>query len=70
MVRNARRLKKFEDDLIKNGRRLSFPQTLKIFQGMWKEAKMLGAFRSKNLLEGIDKDIEMAKILNSCSKKS
>ena len=70
MVRNARRLKKFEDDLLKNGRRLSFLQALKIFQGMWNEAKMLGAFRSKNLLEGIDKDIKMARVLNSCSKKS
>ena len=70
MVRNARRLKKFEDDLIRNGERLSFPQALRMFQGMWNEAKTLGVFHPKNLLEGLDKDVEMAKILNSCSKKS
>jgi hypothetical protein len=37
---------------------------------MWKEAVALGAFPPKDPLEGIEVDINIAKILNSCSKKT
>jgi len=37
---------------------------------MWNEGVMLGVLPPKNPLEGIEVDIKVAKVLNSCLKKS
>jgi hypothetical protein len=39
-------------------------QNLSLFEGMYNEAKMLGAFSLKDPLEGIETDIRLARILN------
>lgn len=67
MIKDARLLAKFEDGQLRK-ERLSYAQALKIFEAMWKEAVNLGILPSKDPLEGIEKDIELARILNSCSK--
>lgn len=67
MVKDARLLAKFEDEQLRK-ERLSYSQALKIFEAMWKEAVNLGILPLKDPLEGIEKDIELARILNSCSK--
>ncbi len=67
MVKDARLLAKFEDEQLRK-ERLSYAQASKIFEAMWKEAMNLGILPSKNPLEGIEKDIELARILNSCSQ--
>ncbi len=48
---------------------LSYERSLKLFEGMWNEAVALGVLPLKDPLEGIEVDIGVAKILNSCSKK-
>lgn len=70
MIKNASILKKLEDDLSKKEGPLPYDKSLKIFEYMLKEAINLKAWPPKDPLEGIEVDIKIAKILNSCSKKS
>lgn len=69
MIKDYKYLKKFEDNLIKKDK-LSYEQKLNIFEAMWEEAMTLGVFPLKNPLEGIEIDIQIARIVNSCSKNS
>lgn len=70
MIKNPEILKKFEEDFIRDKGRLSYSQSLQIFTDMWNEGVRLGVLPLKNPLEGIEVDIKVAKILNSCLKKS
>lgn len=69
MIKDAKALQRLEDSVIRGGS-LSYPQALKLFEAMWQEGVALGVLPSKDPLEEIDVDIKIAKILNSCSKKS
>lgn len=69
MIKNPKLLAEFEDKELKK-ERLSYKKALKIFEAMWQEAVTLGVLPSKDPLEGIETDIKLARILNSCSKKS
>lgn len=67
MIKHSVTLKKFEDNLaIKDGI-LPFEKAMQIFASLWTEAYNLGIFPLKEPLEGIETDIKIAKILNSCS---
>jgi hypothetical protein len=70
MIKNAATLKKFEDEFMRTSGLLPFNRAIRHFTAMWKEAVALGAFPPKDPLEGIEVDIRIAKILNSCSKKT
>ncbi|OGL47825.1 MAG: hypothetical protein A2W05_09905 [Candidatus Schekmanbacteria bacterium RBG_16_38_10] len=70
MIKNASILKKLEDDFSRQEGRLPYSKSLKIFEYMWKEAINLKIWPPENPMEGIDVDIRIAKILNSCLKKS
>jgi len=69
MVKNPKLLAMFEDKELRK-ERLSYKEALRIFEAMWREAVSLGIFPPKDPLEGIEDDIRLARILNSCSKKS
>ncbi|OQX78626.1 MAG: hypothetical protein B6D56_08490 [Candidatus Omnitrophica bacterium 4484_70.1] len=68
MIKNQKLLKKFETKLI-SSQKLSYEENLKIFESMWNFACELKIFPLENPMEGIEKDIELARILNLCSKK-
>ncbi|HHT9135615.1 MAG TPA: hypothetical protein ACFYEK_00050 [Candidatus Wunengus sp. YC60] len=70
MIKNPDLLKKFEDEFIRNDNRLDYSQSLKLFTDMWNEGRRLGVLPPKDPLEGIEVDIKIAKVLNSCSKNS
>ncbi|HLD73954.1 MAG TPA: hypothetical protein VJB34_03535 [Bdellovibrionota bacterium] len=70
MVRSKKALQEFEDNLNRKGERLSYKQAMTLFVAMWLEARRMGVLPLKNPLEGIEVDIEVARILNSCLKKS
>ena len=70
MIKHPEVFKKFEDDFIRDDGKLSFYSAMKLFTHMWNEALNLGAFPPKDPLEGIEVDIQIAKTLNSCLKKS
>ena len=68
MIKNQELLEKFETKLI-SSQKLSYEENLKIFESMWNLACELKVFPPENPMEGIEKDIELARILNLCSKK-
>jgi len=69
MVKNPKFLIRFENEELRK-EKLSYKEALKIFEAMWHEAVSLGVLPSKDPLEGIETDIKLAKILNSCLKSS
>ena len=69
MIKNPDILRRFEREVIRK-EKLSFKQALAIFEAMWKEGVNLGVLPPKDPLEGIEVDIKIARILNTCSKSS
>lgn len=69
MIKNPELLKKFEDSFIRD-EALSFHQAVKLFTAMWNEGVKLGVLPPKEPLEGIEIDIRIARVLNSCLKNS
>lgn len=69
MINDTGALKRFEDSLIREGK-LSYPQALRLFEAMWQEGVALGVLPPNDLLEGIEVDMRISRIVNSCSKKS
>lgn len=69
MIRDNKILKEFEDDLARK-ERLSYERALGIFEALWQEAVDLGVLPLKDPMEGIEVKIKLARILNSCSRKS
>jgi len=70
MIKNVHILKEFEDSLARKQGQIPPPKAFNIFSAMWKEAISLGVIPFKDPLAGIEIDIKVARILNSCLKKS
>lgn len=70
MIKNSELFKSFEDQFLRNKGKLSFKQAIGFFSDMWNEGLWLGVLPPKEPLDGIEVDIKIAKVLNSCSKKS
>jgi len=70
MIKNAKTLKEMEDAILKKEGRLPFSYSMRVFESLWHEGVKLGVLPPRDPLEGIELDIKIAKILNSCLKKS
>ncbi|MBI5971092.1 MAG: hypothetical protein HY884_08060 [Deltaproteobacteria bacterium] len=70
MLKNPELIRKLEDKLSRREGALGFDKASRIFTAMWKEAVSLGVLPPKDPLEGIEADIRLAAVLNSCSKNS
>ena len=68
MIKNSDVLEQFEREMIKK-EKLSFEQALNLFEALWQEGVDLGVLPPEDPLEGIDVDIQVARILN-CLKES
>ncbi len=69
MIINPEKLRIFEENFIRADKSLTYKNSLNIFTSMWKEAVSFGILPPDNPMEGIETDIRIAKILNSCLKK-
>jgi hypothetical protein len=69
MIKNVEILGKFERNFISGQGRLSYEQSQKLFDAMWKEGITLGAFPPVDPLAGVEVDIRIARILNTCLTK-
>ena len=69
MIKDTEILRTFENNLIKK-EKLSYADSLRIFEMMWREASTLGILPSKDPLDGIETKIKISKILSLCSKNS
>ena len=67
MIKDAKFLSEFEDGELKK-EKLSFTDALNIFEAMWQEGVNFGVLPLKDPMEDIETDINLARILNSCSK--
>lgn len=68
MIRDFDAKRKFEDDLARREGRLDHSQALEIFTRLWEEGRELGVLPPADPMEGIETDITIARILNSCSR--
>lgn len=69
MIKNSQVLKEFEDSLSRKEGPLPQQKAFNIFSAMWQEAMEMGIIPFKDSMAGIEVDIRMARILNSCLKK-
>ena len=68
MIKDVKFYREFEDSLIA-GSKLSHAQSMAIFAGLWAEGVALGVLRPEDPLEGVETDIRLAQVLNSCSRR-
>lgn len=64
MIKDSKILREFEMNEMKK-ERLSYLESLRIFESLWNEAVSLGVLPLKNPLEDIETNIRIARILNS-----
>ena len=69
MIRDVHTLRRFEDDMLEKGPQPSFRESLQLFESMWNEGIRLGILPLSDHMEGIEVDVELARILN-CLKNS
>ena len=67
MVRNKPKLNRFYQSLIKK-EKLPYKKALRVYEALLEEATSLGVINSKNILEGLEIDIRIAKALNGLTK--
>jgi hypothetical protein len=70
VIKNPHIVKEFEDDLARRHGRPDYPTALRIFTSLWMEGQSLGVLPPEDPMDGIETDIKVARILNSCSKAS
>lgn len=63
MIINSDELRKLQYAELKSSK-LSYAESLRIFEALWDEAVTLGILPLEDPLEGIEVDIRIAKILN------
>jgi hypothetical protein len=64
MIKNAGLYEKFKRDFIKKDK-LSYKKALEIYEGLWNEMKFLKIKRSKNPLNDLKSQINIAAVLNN-----
>ena len=69
MIKNHHLLRKLEKEFISQ-ENLPYPKSLRLFEAMWEEGVLLGVLPPGDPAEGLDVDIRIARILNSCSRNS
>lgn len=70
MIKNISAWKRFEDNLIRENPQISFPDSLRLLDEMWNEGRKLGVLPPSNPMEGIEVDIEIARVLNCLTTSS
>lgn len=66
MIKNEKLLAELEKEELRK-EKLSYTESLRLFEAMWSEGISLGVLPLRDPLEGIDHCIRIGRILNSCS---
>lgn len=69
MIKNVEMFRRFEADWIA-GQKPDFAENMRILDGMYELARKLGHFSGDNPLEGIEKNIRIASIINRVRRSS
>ena len=67
MIKNHHLLQKLEKKFISQ-EKLPYKKSLRLFEAMWEEGVLLGVLPPADPSEGLEVDIRIARILNSCSR--
>jgi hypothetical protein len=70
MIKNISAWKQFEDNLVRESPQISFPDSLRLLEAMWDEGRELGVLPPSNPMDGIEVDIEIARVLNCLPSSS
>jgi hypothetical protein len=68
VITNRQKVEEFQRQYARENP-LSYEQALAIYEAMFREAVALGAVSSENIMDGVEKNIRLAKALNSLEKK-
>ena len=68
MIRDTVYKQQFEDDLARREGRPDHAKSLKIFTQLWDEGRAKGGLPPVDPMDGIETDVRVARILNSCSR--
>ncbi|HBJ74582.1 hypothetical protein KN63_08375 [Smithella sp. F21] len=66
MVKNSHVWREFEDAYARQEGPIPPEKAFRIFAAMWEEATRLGKIPFSDPMEGIETDVKIARILNSC----
>lgn len=67
MIRNYEQVRRLEDDFLAR-ENLSHAAALRIYEAMWAEGVLLGVLPPADPREGLEVDLRVAQVLNSCSR--
>ena len=67
MVRNKIKLNKFYQKLLRK-ENISYRKALSIYEALHKEAVSLGIINSKNIVDGLEVDIKVARAINGLTQ--
>jgi len=67
VIKNQNKLKSFYQRIIKQ-ENISHTEALSIYEELHKEAVSLGAINSKNILDGLEVDLRIAKAINGLNQ--
>lgn len=67
MIKNSTMLREMEENYIASSR-LPYEKALAIVEALWREGVSLGVLPPKDLMEGVETDVRVARILNICSR--
>jgi hypothetical protein len=70
MIKNIPVWKQFEDSLIRENPQVSFLDSLRLLEAMWDEGRKLGVLPPSNPMDGIEVDIEIARVINCLASSS
>ena len=69
MIKNSHLVRELEADFIAR-EELPYRKALRVFEALWQEGVTLGVLPPKDLSEGLEVDLRIARVLNSCSRNS
>jgi len=70
MFKKTDAFEQLECEYYRNQKSMSFEQALKIYTALWEHAQALNIIPLSDPLEGIEVDLRIARILNTCLKNS
>ena len=70
MIKDPSYIRRFNDHLARSKGRPDYNRVIGLIDALWEEGRSLGALPPADPLNGIETDIQLARILNSCSKNS
>jgi hypothetical protein len=62
MIRRTDLVRRFEDEQMASSRG-TFQENLAVFEALWEHARRLGVLPSRDPLEGIEVDVQLARVL-------